>query len=83
MARRTEADRTNNLLTVGEVVDELFKLPRTMKLWVGVPNSNGGFSPCLCVSHISADPHGDPVKDDCGIVLDPNTAYSNRTYTGE
>lgn len=66
-----------NILTVGKLVDQLSRLPRKMKVWVGVPKQGGGFEPCLCISGISADPKGDPGIDDCGILLDPDMPYNN------
>ncbi len=72
-----------NLETVGQIVDKLAKLPREMKLWVGVPKTGGGFDPCLVVRHISADPKGKPGRDDCGIILDPNAQYDNLNPTAK
>lgn len=72
--------KTKNITTVGQLVDKLVKLPRGMKLWVGMPNGTM-FNPCHIVSHVSADPEGDPEHDDCGIILDPDAPYSNAPRT--
>lgn len=66
-----------NIETVGQLVDKLAKLPRKMKVWAGVPKEGGGFEPCLCISHVSADPRGTPGHDDCGLVLNPAAPYNN------
>lgn len=66
-----------NILTVGTLVDQLERLPRDMKVWVGLPKPDGGFQPCHCIAYISASPKGDPKIDDCGIILDPKMPYSN------
>lgn len=66
-----------NVLTVGELVDQLVRLPRGMKVWVGVPKAGGGFEPCLVIRNVNADPKGKPGRDDCGIILDPGESYSN------
>jgi hypothetical protein len=60
---------------VGQLVDKLIKLPRKMKLWVGVPTGTGGFQPCLTVSHVSADKNGNIDVDDCGIILNRDNTY--------
>jgi len=67
----------DNITTVGQLVDELARLPRDMKVWVGVPKRGGGFDPCLCIDGLSADPKGIPGLDDCGIILDATSPYSN------
>ncbi len=71
------AKKSKNIENVGQLVDKLIKLPRKMRLWVGVPQQGGGFNPCLIISHVSADRKGKPGVDDCGIVLNPDAPYSN------
>ena len=66
-----------DIIEVGQLVDQLLKLPRKMKLWVGMPKQGGGFDPCHVISGISADPEGNIEIDDCGIILNPHVPYKN------
>lgn len=66
-----------HILTAGQLADQLARLPRKMRVWVGVPKAGGGFEPCLLISHVSADHKGKIDRDDCGIILDPNATYNN------
>ena len=63
----------DNVITVGELLDQIGNLPRNTKIWVGVPKDGGGFEPCLCIRNVNFD----KVDENCGIILDPDLPYSN------
>ena len=78
-------EQVEKITEVGQLVDQLIKLPRKMKLWVGMPREQrkgGEFDPRHVISGLSADPTGNIearvfLVNDCGIILDPNTPYNN------